>query len=96
MTRVEWTPEALADIEAIKEYIARSSVQYAALMALRLVQSVERLEQFPDSGRMVPEFGRADLREVLEGRYRVVDRRLATKVEVLAVWHGARLLKLDP
>ena len=55
MTPVEWTPVALADVQAIKEYIARSSVQYAALMALRLVQSVERLQPFPDSGRIVPE-----------------------------------------
>ena len=95
MTRVEWTPEALADVQAIKEYISRNSVKYGALMALRLVEAVERLERFPDSGRMVPEFRRPDLREVLEGRYRIVYRRLNAKVEILAVWHGARPLTLD-
>ena len=96
MTPVAWTPQALDDVQAIREYIARESAQYGASMAQRFFRAVERLEQFPDSGRMVPEYARPDLREVLEGVYRIVYRRLPNRVEIITVWHGARLLQLEP
>jgi plasmid stabilization system protein ParE len=54
------------------------------------------LEQFPNSGREIPEFGRPDLREVILGSYRIVHRvRDDEVVEVLAVIHSARLLTPD-
>ncbi len=66
-------------------------------MVERLVVAVERLKQFPDSGRIVPEHQNPTLREVLEGSYRIVYRRLPAEVQVLTVVHGARLFRLaDP
>jgi plasmid stabilization system protein ParE len=54
------------------------------------------LEQFPNSGREIPDFGRPDLREVILGSYRIVHRvRDDEVVEVLAVIHSARLLTPD-
>ena len=96
MIPVEWTPQALDDVQAIREYIARESAQYGELMAQRFFRAVARLEHFPDSGRIVPEYARPDLREVLEGMYRIVYRRLPQRVEIITVWHGARLLRLEP
>lgn len=81
-------------MEAIKAYVARDSEQYAKLLAERLVAAVDRLEAFPSSGRVVPEVGDDSLREVVYGSYRLVYRVRTDSVEIITVYHGARLLRL--
>ncbi len=94
MTRVIWTRQAAEDVEAIKAYVARDSERYASLLAERLVAAVGRLELFPHSGRVVPEVGDESLREVLYGNYRLVYRLHVESVEVITVYHAARLLRV--
>lgn len=72
MTKVVWSPQALHDLEAIRDYIAADSPGYAGLVLERIVVGVERLRTFPESGRVVPERNRPDVREVIVGPYRVV------------------------
>jgi toxin ParE1/3/4 len=55
VTELVWSPQALADVEEIRAYIALDSRSYADLTAQRILAAVERLKSFPDSGRMVPE-----------------------------------------
>jgi len=92
--RVIWTRQAVEDVEAIKAYVARDSERYAVLLAERLVAAIERVGLFPESGRVVPEVNDATLREVVYGNYRIVYRVLPEAVEVVTVYHGARLLRL--
>ena len=94
MTRVIWTRQAVEDVEAIRTFVARDSERYAGLLAERLVAAVDRLELFPHSGRMVPEVGDDSLREVIYGDYRLVYRLRAESVEVVTIYHGARLLRV--
>ena len=96
MTRVVWTRQAVEDVEAIRAYVARDSERYAALLAERVVIAIGRLELFPRSGRMVPEAGDDSLREVILGDYRLVYRLRAEYVEVVTIYHAARLLRVDP
>lgn len=93
MGSVGWTAKARADLEAICRYIARDSPRLAESFGERIVGGVDRLVVLPRSGRIVPEFGREDIREVIVGRYRIVYRLDGDDVQVLTVWHGARLLK---
>jgi toxin ParE1/3/4 len=90
VTELVWSPQALADVEEIRAYIALDSRSYADLTARRIVTAVERLVTFPDSGRMVPEHQSSDLREVVAGRFRIVYRRKAHVVEIVTVFRGAR------
>ena len=92
MTRIVWTLQAVEDVEAIRSYIARDSAHYAALTAERIVDSVERLKDFPRSGRVVPELEREAYREVILGTYRIVYRLQEDRAEILTVLHAARLL----
>jgi addiction module RelE/StbE family toxin len=92
VTRVVWTLQAIEDVEAVRAYIARDSPHYAALLAERLVESVERLQEFPRSGRVVPEVGQEAYREVILGTYRIVYRLIGDVAEILTVVHAARLL----
>lgn len=56
MRAIVWTLQAIEDVEAIRVYVARDSVRYAALLVERILAAIERLETFPLSGRVVPEF----------------------------------------
>ena len=90
MTELIWSPQALADVEEIRAYIARGSRSYADLTAQRVLAAVERLRAFPDSGRMVPERQSPEVCEVIAGRFRIVYRRKAHVVEIVTVFRGSR------
>lgn len=92
MSRVVWTLQAIEDVEAIRAYIARDSRHFADLFAERIIAAVDRLAIHPESGRVVPEFGRSDLREVVLSAYRIVYRLAGDDVAILSVFHAARLL----
>lgn len=94
MAEVRWTPQAADDLEAITDFIAEDSPQYASLFAIDVLNVVERLQVFPRSGRVVPEVQAPDIREIVLGNYRIVYRVRDDLVEILTVWHGSRLL--DP
>ena len=95
MTRVVWTRPARDDVREIRAYIARDSAHYARVVAAQLVTAVDRLRDFPLSGCVVPELARPNLREVIEGAYRIVYRVTADEVQVLTVVHGARRFPTD-
>lgn len=96
MIKVVWSPRSVADLEEIRAYIETDSPAWADLTVRRLVTAVERLQQFPDSGRMVPERQSSELREVVSGNFRIVYRRQPTTVEVATVFRGSRdFSKLD-
>ncbi len=94
MAQVRWTPQAADDLDVIAEFIARDSPHFAGLFVADILQAVDRLADFPESGRIVPEIGDRNIREVILGSYRIIYRRRTDAVEVLTVHHGARLL--DP
>jgi toxin ParE1/3/4 len=74
----------------IEEYIARDSPLHAVNLVDRLVEATERLETFPLSGRVVPEFERAELREVIFRSYRMVYLLVDDLVTIPRVVHAAR------
>ena len=68
MTRVIWAPQAIQDVEAIRAYVARDSARYADLVVERIIAAVERLENNPRSGRIVPEVGDESRHHGIRGR----------------------------
>jgi len=94
VAHVRWTTLAVEDLEAIANFIATDSAHYASLFVIDILAAVERLESFPLSGRIVPEINDPAIREILLGSYRIVYRVKEDLVEILTVYHGARLL--DP
>jgi len=91
-SRIVWTRQAREDLRGIRAFIARDAPATASAFVRRLRDSVQRLRSFPHSGQVVPELGRDDVREVLCGTYRIIYRVLPSRVEILAVYHSARLL----
>ena len=92
MAEVTWTQQALDDLEAVCLYIARDAPGYATVFAERAFRAVAHLEEFPRSGRIVPEIRHDDIREVILQSYRIIYRVRPDEVEILTIHHGARLL----
>ena len=92
MTPISWSPQALRDVESIREYIAQDSPRYAELVVHRIIASVERLRAFPESGRVVPERGDPEIREVIVRPFRVVYRHRDGVIEIATVFRASRLL----
>lgn len=93
MVRIIWSPDAAADLEAICEYIAKDSEYYARVFAQGVINAIERLLIFPESGRIVPEYNRKDLCEIIFQNYRIVYRIKSDAVEIVTITHGARLME---
>ena len=94
MAQVRWTPQAADDLDAIAEFIARDSAHFAGLFVANILQTVDQLADFPESGRAVPEIGERTIRELVVGSYRIIYRLRPEAAEILTIHHGARLL--DP
>ena len=92
MAEIRWTLQALDDVEAIANYIARDSTHFAQMFAVRTFEAVRRIQRFPESGRIVPEIKKKDIREILLGNYRIIYRVKDNLIEILTVYHSSRLL----
>ena len=90
MAKVIWTEPALEDLSSVVHHIARDSPTYAARLGTSIVQAPRRLEDFPLSGRIVPEFSDENIRELIVGSYRLVYTVRPEACYVVAIIHGSR------
>ena len=90
---LSWSPEALEQLESIFEYIAKRDLEAAKRLVKKLDEFADGLLITPEIGRIVPEYGRPDLRERIHGkrhkRYRLIYRVRPDEIEIVAVWHTA-------
>jgi len=92
--RIAWSPLAIDRTIAVIRYIATANPQSAERWTARLFERVNRLRSFPESGRILRESPRGPYRELLHGEYRIIYRVVRSRVLILTVRHGRRLL--DP
>ena len=85
--KVSWTTTALRRLDGFAQEIAREDPARARAWIDEVFASVARLEQFPESGRIVPEVGKPSIREVLCGNYRVVYSLRGRRVFIRTVRH---------
>jgi toxin ParE1/3/4 len=91
--RVRFTPSArLQFLEAIA-YIRRDKQSAAENFRKRSEKILRRLEKYPESGRMIPEFPGLPHREVVIRPYRFFYRIEKKTIWIVAVWHGAQEIK---
>lgn len=87
-----WAPAARLDLKDLAVYIAESRPHASAHFVAQVFQVVERLTDFPESGRIVPEFEDPGIREIIRKPCRIVYRIKVQErlVEIVRVWHAAR------
>ncbi len=93
---VRWTAYSTADLIGIRNHVAERSPNYADVVADQILTRVTQLEAFPESGQMVSEYGRRDIREILVYSYRIIYQVLPSEVRILTVVHGSMLLSSIP
>ena len=91
--RLRWTHRAKDDLLSIGRFIARDRPAAARSFVAKLQVRARRAAKFPRSGRIVPELRRDDVREVIEGNYRIVYRITTVSVDVLTVFEGHHLFQ---
>ena len=93
MVKIVWTDNAIHDLDDTGEYIAKDSERYAKVVIQNLFESPDILESHPKAGRIVPEFNKKYLRELIRENYRIVYRIVDVyRIDILTVHHSSRLL----
>ena len=94
--RLIWNQEALEKLTEIEAFIATDNPQRAITFIDEWIDPTEeRLPDKPLLGRIVPEIAHPEIREVLFKNYRIVYRIKTKTIEILTVFEGRRLLRLD-
>lgn len=95
LVRIGFAVSAVKDLEEMRAWYAGQQVPEVGERILReVVSHIETLANFPESGRIVPEFGIAQLREIIHPPFRIVYRIDKARVRIVRVWRSERLLKL--
>ena len=94
--KIRFAESAIADLEGIQSWYARQGVSDAgARIAGDIVERIEYLADYPDMGRVVPEFDQDSLREIIRPPFRIVYRRDSGTVRIVRVWRSERRLRLS-
>jgi toxin ParE1/3/4 len=93
MVKIIWAERAIDDLTSIAEYSSRYSDKYASAIVSRLFNKVTILKTMPRIGRIVPEKNDENVRELIEGNYRIIYQLGdGDRIEVLMVHHASRPL----
>ncbi len=81
-----------SDLKEVVSSIRRlsGSPEVAERFGMRLIEKAFSLSTFPERGRIVPELGYPDMREIIFKNYRIVYRIRGQQVQILRFWHAAR------
>ena len=96
MLPIEFAESALCDLEDILAWYAGQQVPDVGERLVReIFAKTEQLIDFPESGRIVPEFGMRTVRELIHPPFRLVYRMDTTVIRIVRVWRSERLLTLS-
>lgn len=94
MVKLIWTELAVEYLKTIHEFIAQDSGVYADRLIEKIISRVDQVSNYPLSGRIVPEFNKEFLRELIEGNYRIIYLVNSDFIAVTRMHHAARQLTL--
>ncbi|AVR44996.1 type II toxin-antitoxin system RelE/ParE family toxin [Christiangramia fulva] len=91
MVQINWTIQAKNDLQNIAEYISKDSKKYAKLQVLKIISRTQTLKSQIYSGKVVEEIDQQNIREVIEGNYRIIYKVVnPERLDILTVHHSAR------
>ena len=90
-----WSPLAIKRLSEIAKYIAMDNPVTAERWVDKIFAKVERLSDFPERGRVVPELNNKMIREIVIGNYRVIYKMETNEISVLTVRHVKQVLSIE-
>ena len=89
--KIEWSARSKNDLQELKNYIGQDSPHYARRFIARIIASVEKLTDFSELGRKVPEAEkRNDIRELIHQGYRIIYLIESDRIFIITIIHGSR------
>jgi len=90
------TDRFLTRVEECTDYIALDHIPTAIKWAEGVFEHCRNLSDQPETGRIVPEFRRPEIRELIHGNYRLVYELKTNQIDMLTIWHTRQMLPDDP
>ncbi len=92
MRKLIWSEPAVNDLQAISDFISKDSEYYARIVIAELIDAVEKLNDFSEIGRIVPEYQRQDIRELIHENHRLIHQVTDESIIILTVINTRQLL----
>lgn len=91
MVRINWTFQAKEDLKAIAEYISVDSRRFAKFQVVKLKNRSKILKTHVRSGKIVAEINKENIRELIEGSYRIIYKIVENnQIDILTIHHSSR------
>lgn len=90
--KIVWSPLAVERLENIYDFISGDNITAANKMIESILNKAEKLSKYFERGRIVPEAGRKNIREIFEGEYSVIYRIEAKRIVILSIKNFKQLL----
>lgn len=95
--RISLSESAVRDLQEVRQwYDSQSAPEVGERLVREILACLDNLAEFPESGRVVPEFDQPWLRELVRPPFRVVYRLDGERVRVVRVWRSERLMGERP
>lgn len=93
--KVFWSYVAIGNIIENNRYIAKENPETARRIINEIYEAGNRIKQFPEKGRIILEIGKANIREVFSGSYRIIDKLESKRINILTVRHMRQDLRKE-
>jgi len=93
--KIIWSPLAIDRASGIAEYIALDKPSAADKWINTVFSKVKQLASSPEIGRVVPEIGNEQFRELIYGNYGIIYRVEKKQVSILTIRHGKQILPIE-
>ncbi|HKK87775.1 MAG TPA: type II toxin-antitoxin system RelE/ParE family toxin [Saprospiraceae bacterium] len=95
MVEINWTHRSVNDLKNIFDYISYDSKRYAERQIKKIQQRAQILKSFPDVGSQVKEVDQNDIKQLVEGPYRIIYKKISDqRIDILTIHHSKQ--NLDP
>jgi len=92
---IVWSPLAVDRASEIAGYIAQDKPSAAEKWIRTVFSKVEQLKSWPEVGRIVPDIGNRQFRELIYGNYIIIYRIEAKRISILTIRHRKQLLPMN-
>lgn len=93
--KIIWSPLSVERMKGISDYIAADNIDASINWVESICQLIDRLEEHPESGRIVPEINKPNIREIIHGNYRIIYKIRQKELHVLTIRHFKQILPSD-
>ena len=90
MKKIIWTEPAVNDLQSIFDYISIDSEYYARTFIGKIIKKAEDVIDFPEIGRVVPEYDKPNIREIFLQNYRIIYRVEQESILIITIVNGRR------